>query len=260
MRNLFGFIVLLFGACYLSSCLDDEPKDKSVEIQVTISPELTEEYGYRMGKPLLLGEYMQVKEGKSNTWESWHPLAIQGFEYEEGHEYVLKIKKTTLVNPPADGSSILYTLLSVISDEKKKDIPLTERFRIVGYVASITGNNIPADKKKELEDKVLASFPQSFTGSRYKFVYTDEPETTGKAILYSGDKKTEGSFEKSEIKKGSTSFPVYTVSLEGKDFNYILVPHDKAIAFAEEVTKKYKNDYPEIEAVYVLNLLQKEIY
>ncbi|WP_106829723.1 DUF4377 domain-containing protein [Parabacteroides pacaensis] len=260
MRNLFGFIVLLFGACCLSSCLDDEPKDKSVEIQVTISSELTEKYGYSTGKPLLLGEYMQVKEGKSNTWESWHPLAIQGFEYKEGHEYVLKIKKTTLANPPADGSSILYTLLSVISDEKKIDIPLTERFRIVGYAASITGDTIPADKKKELEDKVLASFPQSFIGSRYKFVYTDEAETKGKAILYSGEKKTEGSFEKSELKKDNTSCPVYTISLEEQVLKYILVPHDKSIAFAEEVTEKYKNDYPEIETVYALNLIQEEIY
>ena len=48
---------------------------------------------------------MFVKEGDVQEWNLFYSR-IEGFEYEEGYEYVLKVKKTTLENPPADSSSI----------------------------------------------------------------------------------------------------------------------------------------------------------
>ena len=46
---------------------------------------------------------------------------IEGFEYQQGHEYELKVQKTTLANPPADASNIAYKLLEIISDIPKAD-------------------------------------------------------------------------------------------------------------------------------------------
>jgi len=43
---------------------------------------------------------------------------IDGFEFEWGYEYSLKVKETTLANPPEDGSSKQYKLLKVISKKK----------------------------------------------------------------------------------------------------------------------------------------------
>jgi hypothetical protein len=40
---------------------------------------------------------------------------IEGFDYEEGYTYEIKVKKTEIENPPMDGSSIKYELLEVIS-------------------------------------------------------------------------------------------------------------------------------------------------
>ena len=40
---------------------------------------------------------------------------LEGFDYEWGYEYRVKLKETTLANPPEDGSSIEYKLLEVIS-------------------------------------------------------------------------------------------------------------------------------------------------
>lgn len=42
--------------------------------------------------------------------------AIKGFEPTWGHTYVLEIEETSVPNPPADGSSVEYSLKSVVSD------------------------------------------------------------------------------------------------------------------------------------------------
>jgi len=42
--------------------------------------------------------------------------AIQGFEYQWGHETTMEVRTEKVKNPPADGSSIDYFLVKVISD------------------------------------------------------------------------------------------------------------------------------------------------
>jgi hypothetical protein len=42
----------------------------------------------------------------------WH---IEGFSHEPGFEYQLLVGQRTIRNPPADGSSIAYRLISVVS-------------------------------------------------------------------------------------------------------------------------------------------------
>lgn len=44
---------------------------------------------------------------------------IEGFEYEQGYEYVIEVKIEHIENPPADGSSLKYSLIRVISKTKK---------------------------------------------------------------------------------------------------------------------------------------------
>lgn len=61
---------------------------------------------------------LQVKENKEDPWTLFYQ-GIDGFEYEEGYEYVVKVKRTNIENPPADASSIKYTLEEVVSKEKK---------------------------------------------------------------------------------------------------------------------------------------------
>ena len=40
---------------------------------------------------------------------------IEGFVFEPGYEYVLKVKRRKVDNPPADASSIKYKLIRVVS-------------------------------------------------------------------------------------------------------------------------------------------------
>lgn len=43
---------------------------------------------------------------------------INGFDYEPGYEYVLKVNAEDIPNPPADGSSVKYTLVEQVSKSK----------------------------------------------------------------------------------------------------------------------------------------------
>lgn len=61
---------------------------------------------------------LQVKEKESDSWENFYSN-IEGFTYEPGFEYILKVKKEKIENPPMDGSSIKYILVKQISKTKK---------------------------------------------------------------------------------------------------------------------------------------------
>lgn len=54
---------------------------------------------------------------KANDDTSWRAVyqGIEGFDFEAGYEYRLRIKAEQLPDPPQDGSSIRYTLLEQIS-------------------------------------------------------------------------------------------------------------------------------------------------
>ena len=59
-------------------------------------------------------ECMLVKEQGEDEYRPLAFCSIQGFEYEKGYEYDLRVNKTTLANPPADGSIYKYQLVRVV--------------------------------------------------------------------------------------------------------------------------------------------------
>jgi heat shock protein HslJ len=59
---------------------------------------------------------MLIKEKPDDEYTFFYDQ-IEGFEYEEGYEYELVIKEEQVENPPADASSIKWTLVSVESKE-----------------------------------------------------------------------------------------------------------------------------------------------
>lgn len=61
---------------------------------------------------------MLVKGIDAASWEFFYGN-IEGFEYEPGYEYVLKVKKSVVENPPQDASSVKYELVKVLSREQK---------------------------------------------------------------------------------------------------------------------------------------------
>lgn len=73
---------------------------------------------------------LQVKEKASENWTNFY-TNIEGFVYEPGYEYVLKVKTEKIANPPADGSSIKYTLVKQVS-KTKKGAAANEKTLIIG--------------------------------------------------------------------------------------------------------------------------------
>ncbi len=61
-------------------------------------------------------ECMQIRESASGDW-TWFYDRIEGFEYEPGHRYQLRVKIETRADAPADASSKRYKLIQVLAKE-----------------------------------------------------------------------------------------------------------------------------------------------
>ncbi|MFT4778684.1 MAG: hypothetical protein ACJAU0_002066 [Flavobacteriales bacterium] len=68
-------------------------------------------------KTLSFGAFFKGLSIKSEPYSEY----IEGFNFEWGYTYTLKIKETELRNPPADGSSSNYQLIKVLSKKKVAD-------------------------------------------------------------------------------------------------------------------------------------------
>ncbi|RNC66209.1 DUF4377 domain-containing protein [Proteiniphilum sp. X52] len=117
------WLLLAAIALCLSSCSDDdELKDKSKVINMSISSDTGVMYNIFDERGISPMECMLVsEEGGNGEWNTMAFGTIQGFDYEKGYEYELRVKKTTLGNPPADGSLHTYELLTVLHKKKIKE-------------------------------------------------------------------------------------------------------------------------------------------
>ncbi len=71
---------------------------------------------------------LQVKEAGQENWTYFYDQ-IDGFTYEPGYLYQLRVKKETISNPAADASSIKWTLVEEIS-----------KTAVVSAAGDLTGN------------------------------------------------------------------------------------------------------------------------
>ncbi|HEX8274296.1 MAG TPA: DUF4377 domain-containing protein [Longimicrobiaceae bacterium] len=62
---------------------------------------------------MVVMQCMQVKERPQDEWQNFYD-GIEGFRYEPGFSYRLRVLKTPVPNPPADGSSVEWRLLEVL--------------------------------------------------------------------------------------------------------------------------------------------------
>ena len=62
-------------------------------------------------------ECLQVREIGGGAERPFAPtfIPIVGFNYEPGYRYVIRVVQRTVPNPPADGSSIVYRLITVVA-------------------------------------------------------------------------------------------------------------------------------------------------
>ena len=114
LKISFVSLVCLIAA----ACTQEGPKDKIREIYVEVSSETGVTYHWgddRCEHPI---ECMLVK--LPDNPDVWQPMLfgkIEGFVYERGHAYYLRVRRTTLADPPADASCFTYSLLKILSDQ-----------------------------------------------------------------------------------------------------------------------------------------------
>ena len=58
----------------------------------------------------------KVREDPSEDWRFFYS-EIAGFDYEPGYQYELLVREEKVENPPADGSSLRWELIEVVSKE-----------------------------------------------------------------------------------------------------------------------------------------------
>ena len=58
-------------------------------------------------------ECLRVREHPSTTWTLFYD-GIEGFAFEPGFEYTLRVRVREIENPPADGSSRAYSLIAIL--------------------------------------------------------------------------------------------------------------------------------------------------
>jgi len=108
MDRKLGFVItlLVVGAVGLAACgpFVLGPTEKTVYV----GPYLVECEGVAPQQCML------VKDDPEGDWTLFYDR-IEGFDYEEGYEYELLVSEQEIDNPPADASSIKWTLVEVVS-------------------------------------------------------------------------------------------------------------------------------------------------
>ncbi len=114
----------MLAAFSLASCSsDDDDKDITKEIIMNVSAEPGVMYDLfdSLGEHPI--ECMQVMtEDEPGQWQNLYFSEVKGFTYERGHEYVLRVKRTILANPPQDASNRTYELVRILADKKVEEV------------------------------------------------------------------------------------------------------------------------------------------
>ena len=107
-----GVIILFLCVSLFNSCKDDDTM-----MWIASERVLSED-------PVSTQEFlrMQYKFKESDPWMVLSER-INGFNYEEGYEYILRVKVTKIKNPAQDQSGTSYSLVDIISKTKKESNP-----------------------------------------------------------------------------------------------------------------------------------------
>ncbi|HLT33301.1 MAG TPA: DUF4377 domain-containing protein [Aquaticitalea sp.] len=109
MKSKFSILVLYFGV--LLSCTSDNEKTIFVADTMVKCTGVTPQ------------ECLQIKEKEENNWSNYYS-SIEGFDYEEGYTYKLKVEISKIKNPPTGASSEKYVLIEVL-EKIKTPVSLT---------------------------------------------------------------------------------------------------------------------------------------
>jgi len=103
-----GSLAVLLSACAQSAEAPQETERPGVEKTVYVGSQMVDCVGVAPQKCLL------VKESMEDEYRMFYDT-IAGFEFEPGYEYELIVREEQVENPPADASSINWTLVKIVN-------------------------------------------------------------------------------------------------------------------------------------------------
>lgn len=107
-QNLILLLLTAFAMVLTVGCIPSAAGGDGEEITLFVGPQLQACVGVA---PM---DCMQVKESPEGEWTLFYDQ-IEGFSFEPGFEYELRVNRMAVENPPADGSALRYELVGVVS-------------------------------------------------------------------------------------------------------------------------------------------------
>ena len=236
IKKTLNLLFLLLAVFAISSCSsdDDEKKDSVKEITIYVSSETGESYGFNSTPE----ECMLVKfDNPNGEWEHLGLYRIEGFTYVKGHEYELRVKMTTLANPPADGYSHKYLLVKIVQD------------KLVKETETPTDNSVKSES--DIEYQELCPYNKYETEDNYII--------DGEGNIYKGNGWTKPSYEHSRIyvenvlDKGDDNWVKFNSIPYQAYCSYVISPltDDIRLVYNEDGGPLFKKVIPESEFEYI---------
>lgn len=236
MKKTLNLLFLLLAVFAVSSCSsdDDEKKDSVKEITIYVSSETGESYGFNSTPE----ECMLVKfDNPNGKWEHLGLYRIEGFTYVKGHEYELRVKMTTLANPPADGYSHKYLLVKIVQD------------KLVKETGTPTDNSVKSES--DIEYQELCPYNKYETEDNYI--------VDGEGNIYKGNGLPKSSYEHSRIyvenvlDKGDDNWVKFNSIPYQAYCSYVISPltDDIRLVYNEDGGPLFKDVIPESEFEYI---------
>lgn len=236
MKKTLNLLFLLLAVFAISSCSsdDDEKKDSVKEITIYVSSETGESYGFNSTPE----ECMLVKfDNPNGEWEHLGLYRIEGFTYVKGHEYELRVKMTTLANPPADGYSHKYLLVKIVQD------------KLVKETGTPTDNSVKSES--DIEYQELCPYNKYETEDNYI--------VDGEGNIYKGNGWPKPSYEHSRIyienvlDKGDDNWVKFNSIPYQAYCSYVISPltDDIRMVYNEDGGPLFKDVIPESEFEYI---------
>lgn len=236
MKKTLNLLFLLLAVFAISSCSsdDDEKKDSVKEITIYVSSETGESYGFNSTPE----ECMLVKfDNPNGEWEHIGLYRIEGFTYVKGHEYELRVKMTTLANPPADGYSHKYLLVKIVQD------------KLVKETGTPTDNSVKSES--DIEYQELCPYNKYETEDNYI--------VDGEGNIYKGNGWPKPSYEHSRIyienvlDKGDDNWVKFNSIPYQAYRSYVISPltDDIRMVYNEDDGPLFKDVIPESEFEYI---------
>lgn len=243
MKKTLNLLFLLLAVFAISSCSsdDDEKKDSVKEITIYVSSETGESYGFNSTPE----ECMLVKfDNPNGEWEHLGLYRIEGFTYVKGHEYELRVKMTTLANPPADGYSHKYLLVKIVQD------------KLVKETETPTDNSVKSES--DIEYQELCPYNKYETEDNYI--------VDGEGNIYKGNGWPKPSYEHSRIyvenvlDKGDDNWVKFNSIPYQAYCSYVISPLTDNIrmVYNEDGGPLFKDVIPESEFEYITKKMNSD--